>query len=517
MSCKPAGRSAHRAGRAVRLQLTALFVGLLGLVACQAVSTLPPSTEVTVRAGLALATANPGNFVQDFLNVLVSERPFLIGDDGRPVPRLVERWSASEDRLTWTLTLRPNLTFHDESPATALALRDTIERAARQPGALPSLRDIASVSVPDARTLVISLRRVSSFLLDDVSLVPFARVTPSGPVGAGAFVLESRSAERTMLRAFRGYYQGRPSIDRLELRVFPTTRAAWAATLRDEIDVLFEIGRDAVEFVDAESSVKVHSFIRPYLFVLWFSLRSPALASRDVRRAISLAIDREAIVRTALRGRGRAAEGLLWPGHWAYDNMAATYRHDPGQALSLLDQSGFKPKEVQGRIRRLKVTCLIQAADPLFESMALVVQRQLYDVGIDLGVETVPLEALVKRIGSGEFDAFLLSMASLRTLSQPYQFLRSPASGSPTAVDSGYTAADAALDRVRGARADQDVRAAVSALQRVLYEDPPGVFIAWDERARAVSRRFVVPAVPGRDIMPNFWQLRPATAVSGSE
>jgi hypothetical protein len=97
----------------------------------------------------------------------------------------------------------------------------------------------------------------------------------------------------------------------------------------------------------------------------------------------------------------------------------------------------------------------------------------------------------------------------------PYQFLHSPVPGSPALLDSGYAAADGALDRLRLASSDDEVRAAVGGLQRVLYDDPPGVFIAWDERARAVSRRFFVPSTPGRDILQNFWQVRPAAAAGG--
>jgi len=106
-------------------------------------------------------------------------------------------------------------------------------------------------------------------------------------------------------------------------------------------------------------------------------------------------------------------------------------------------------------------------------------------------------------------------MANARTLSWPYRFLHSPQQGQPVYIGWNYASADAALDRIRYATTDDEIRAGVSALQRVLHDDPPAVFIAWDERSRAVSRRFVVPDRPGYDVFTTtmLWQWKPAPAV----
>ena len=71
----------------------------------------------------------------------------------------------------------------------------------------------------------------------------------------------------------------------------------------------------------------------------------------------------------------------------------------------------------------------------------------------------------------------------------------------PTPPDSASAAVDGALDRIRHAGSDDEYRAGVAAFQRATIEDPPAIFLAWSERARAVSKRFVVTdAQPGRDI-----------------
>jgi hypothetical protein len=75
-------------------------------------------------------------------------------------------------------------------------------------------------------------------------------------------------------------------------------------------------------------------------------------------------------------------------------------------------------------------------------------------------------------------------------------------------VRSGYATTDAALDAVRAARTDDEMRAAVSGFQHTLVADPPGVFLCWSEIARAVTRRFAVPPERDRDVMGTLPQWR---------
>jgi hypothetical protein len=71
---------------------------------------------------------------------------------------------------------------------------------------------------------------------------------------------------------------------------------------------------------------------------------------------------------------------------------------------------------------------------------------------------------------------------------------------------------DAALDAIRHAPNDDAYKAGVAAFQKAIVDDPPAIFLAWGERARAVSTRFELPPVePGVDILPTLRLWRPAT------
>jgi hypothetical protein len=75
----------------------------------------------------------------------------------------------------------------------------------------------------------------------------------------------------------------------------------------------------------------------------------------------------------------------------------------------------------------------------------------------------------------------------------------------------GNDRVDAALDRVRFATSDDEYQVAVRDFQGAVRQDPPAVFLAWSERARAVSRRFDVPVEPGRDILTTLRLWRPSS------
>jgi peptide/nickel transport system substrate-binding protein len=478
------------------LQLAGIAIQILGLVACGGLS--PPNNEPaqTLRVGIGAPIMAEESGLRALVSALTGEDLLRITNKGRIEPRLVERWSRSDDGLVWTFTLRSGLVFHDGSPVEADVIRDSLNAALAGPRE-PGLLDVDQVTAPDARTFVVSLRRPSSFLLEDLARVSFD--SKSGGTGAGPFIEDDRIDDTIVLRAFERYHAGAPAIKRLELRSYANVRAAWTAMMRGEIDVLHEVARDALEFVQAESTVRIYSFPRAYVHTLGFNMAHPVLHDPAVRRALNHAVDRPRVVGEVLRGQGAISHGFIWPHHWAFDRSAPTYGFDRSEAARLLDGAGYRMHETASGPFRFAIRCLVPSDMPVFPNLALVVQRNLYDIGVDLQLEPIPAREMAERLGQGRFDAFLFEVASGRVLSWAYRFLHSPAEGGGL-LRWGYRSADAVLDRLRHRADDNQVRADVSELQRVLYDDPPAVFISWDERSRAVTRQFEVPTDPGEDV-----------------
>ncbi len=433
-------------------------------------------------------------------------RDYLVGggEDGRATPRLIESWSASEDGLTWHLRLRAGVRFHDGSEMTSADIAPAIEGLRRSMFAASRVEWARPV---DKLNVDVRLADRSSFFLDDLAAIYPERVADGKRVGTGPFVAQAENEEgRLLLSAFPQYFRGRPAIDRLEIATYPDLRNAWSALMRNEIDFLYELSREAREFVEAESSVQVSTFLRPFVILLGFNAARPPFQSATVRQAISAAIDREGLVRDALRGQGEPAATHLWLKNWAVSPAATRVAFTPTRAMQLLDQAGLRRAPASEAMpARLRFKTMVYA--PL-ERMALALQRQLALLDIDMQIELPDSGTLVARMKSGDFDAFLFEMNGGRTLKWPYLFWHSKAVFRPQfGVD--YNAADASLDSIRLAPDDESVRAAVIEFQRVLEKDPPAVFLAWGEVARASSRRFVVPSDGEGDIFASIWRWKP--------
>ena len=472
----------------------------------------PGRSEARLSIGIAAPQGSLDPGIQTVASLLSHESLVTAGNDGRPGPNIIARWSASDNGRSWRLELREGLTFHDGTAVTGAAVAEILRTASRDPSQLalaPSFQQISSVSESGPTTLVVTLERPSALLLSDLALFSFRHGSREGVVGTGPFIVESRDEKRIVMRRFDRYRDGAPAIARIELNAFPTVRNAWTAMMRGEVDFLYEVGADAAEFVGGESSVQTFTFLRPYTLTLGFNVRHPVLKFREVRQALNHAIDRDAIVQAGFRGRARTAQGPVWPDHWASSAAVPRYSYNREAALLGFAAAGYGTlRQVSGRMpSRFQFSCLVY---PPLERIALIIQKQLFEVGVDMTIEIAKTADIVGRAARGDFDAFLIWQSSGRALTFPYLFWHSPEPGRPVFLQSGYTAADAALDRVRYAPDDDAFRDAVAAFQQAIYDDPPAVFLAWEERVRAVNRTFnVPPQEPGRDIIFSLWRWRP--------
>jgi peptide/nickel transport system substrate-binding protein len=212
---------------------------------------------------------------------------------------------------------------------------------------------------------------------------------------------------------------------------------------------------------------------------------SPVLKDKTVRRALNMAVDRQELIRQALGGHGVSSTGPLSSRYWALPTEKPAFTVDMARAAEML------------RGKRVEFTCLL-GGDQIDERMALELKRQFAAVGADMQLRAATQDAIYEAQRKGTFDAILTEAISGPTLLRPYQVWHSKSTSHPGHWGNGTI--DLALDRVRYAEDESAYRQAVAALQQAFIEDPPAVFLAWSERARAISQRFVVPPLEaGRD------------------
>jgi len=496
--------------------LLAVVVSAVALLAgaCQAPPAQSPIPSTTVvRVGIAQPVGVPSTAaaVSQVARRLTFATLVTVAPDSTIQPGLASRFEVSPDGQRWLFELRPDLRFTDGSPLDAAAVSDILGRILQGGDLGPGLQDITHIEPIGPGTLAIDLRARSSLLPEALALVSIERLGAE-PATAGPYRRLANDGDRTSLEAFAGYYRGRPSIDRVELRGYPTSRAAWVALMRDEIDLLYDVPADATEFVEASSNIQSFSFLRAFVQVLGFNVSTPTLRDPRVRRAITLAVDRQAVITQAFSGRATPATGAVWLRHWAHEEQPGIPAgRDVDQARRLMDAAlgTSHPQETAEPIRRL--SCLLPAGYPVFERTALVLQRQLLDIGIDLRPEVLPVGELTRRLAEGRFETYLFEQSTGLGLYLPYLFWHSPGQEAPL-IRHGYKGADPSLDRVLRAENRNALGEAIREFQRVMADDPPAVFLVWTETARAVRRRFVIPDEPDRDVFASLPQWKPAGA-----
>ena len=156
----------------------------------------------------------------------------------------------------------------------------------------------------------------------------------------------------------------------------------------------------------------------------------------------------------------------------------------------------------------MKLRCVTLAEAP-FEQIALVVKRQLREVGVDLEIEAAPVEQVFSTLTKNEFEAVLLDSISGWSLMRAYRWWHSQSPQNASHFSSPKV--DLALDRARRSITDDEYKSAVGDFERAIAEDPPAVFLAWGERSRAVSNRFDVKPQQGRDVLATLRLWRPTT------
>jgi len=489
-------------GRDELFTLAAVATASLMLAACRPGDEPRPSAPEpsTLRVGIGQVATSPGLGLRSVIENLTLEQLATLSDDGRPRPALAKDWTVSSDGLELTVNLSPGVTFHDGSALTGAVVANALQNTLRATMG-PALEDVDGVTAPNDQQVVVRFRRPSPFMLDSLEVFIQKRGPPA--VGTGPFV-PADPKSLTDLRANSQYHMGAPAIDRIVVTSFPSVRSAWAELLRGRIDMLMDVGTDALDSLETSSQVSIFTYTRHYQYLVAFNSQAPVFKSPQVRRAVAMAVDKNALVRDALNGRGLPSVGPVWPQNYAFRADFPTLPYSVEAAAAALAASGG-----QRQGNRLHFTCLVPP-DAVNERLALVLKQQLAAVGVDMSLEETSMDHIVDALKNRRFEAALLEGVSGPTLLRPYQLWHSKGAVHPGGL--GSPKLDDALDKIRHAPSEAEYLGAVAAFQQTIVDDPPAVFLAWIQRARAVTKRFVIPPVEqGRDVLSNLRLWKPTS------
>lgn len=372
---------------------------------------------------------------QSFVHLMTLIR---FDEDLQPAPYLAESWELNDENTELTFRLRDDVYWHDGTRTTAADVEFTYLRAVHPETAFPNAafwthydRGPGGVEVIDDFTVRLRLSPHAELLdpwrataimprhlLEDVPPTEL-RQHPFGsrcPVGNGPFVFEAHQQDAswsfTRNPAFPEGLGGPPQVARYVYRIIPEPTTLLTELLTENIDFLISPPASQEPQIAGAGHLDFRSFaFRSYDFVGW-NARRPQLQDPRVRRAITLATNREQIVQALLRGYGEVANAGVPPFHWGFlDGIADSLSFDQDRARSLLDEAGWIDR-TGGGIRenadgvRLDISIKYNAGNQDRQDIAEIMQSQLREVGIAVRPQVVEWATLLGQINNPDLRDF---------------------------------------------------------------------------------------------------------------
>lgn len=330
--------------------------------------------------------------------------------DGKLYPSLATEWKLVNP-TTWQFKLRPNVKFHNGDPLTSADVKFSFERS-YDPNAKvitkSVLNTIDKIETPDPLTVVIHTKQPDPLLAARVAFYA-GQVMPktyfqkvgddefnAKPIGSGPVKFASWvKDDRLILDANRGYWGGKIDADQVIFRPIPELSARLAALLKGEVDLITKIPPDHVERVSKAPNTKVEGVLYAGLYCLSVASQKPPLDSKPFRQAMSLAIDRQTIVKELWRGQAGVPTGLVVKSDNHFDPTLPPLKYDPNQAKQLLKEANYKGEELT-----LETPIGFMVMD---KEMSEVMVSMWKDVGINAKLEQLEYSVYQQKIREKSF------------------------------------------------------------------------------------------------------------------
>ena len=353
---------------------------------------------VIVKALDSKSMDNTTTFDNDSIWVFeqMMEPLYTVTEDGKGVkPWLATSFTLSPDKLHYTFTLRKGVTFHNGQPMTSADVKFSIDQATKTKGGWEFINTaIKNVAAPTPDTVVVTTKYPWAPLVADLSnfnngIVPkdYAGMTSKQfydhPVGTGPFKWDhwTKGSELKLVKNPNYWQSGKPSLDSVTWKPVPddntrTLQLQGGQAQINEFPPFSSLGQ-----LKNSSTVQATLFDSTKTDYLLFNHTAKPFNDVHARRAISLAIDREAIIKSVLFGNGKPANSFMPPQVPYYDAATPGLKYDLTAAKAELAKSTTP----QG----FTATYLAAAGDVQDAAIAQILQGAVKPLGITIKIENV--------------------------------------------------------------------------------------------------------------------------------
>ena len=329
-----------------------------------------------------------------------------VGLDNHPVPDLAESWSANSDATVFDFKLRPDVKFHDGSTCDAEDVVATFEAILdpERPASARSVLDmISSVEAVDPLNvrftlnasyadLPVSTAHANARILSKEDLAGPPEVLETKGNGTGPFKLESYDSARIvrLVKNENYFISGKPYLDAVEMHLFPDLAAESANFLAGDVDVMLRVEQaDYARIADSPGVKALRVPSGRYVNVV-MRFDQPPFDDIRVRRALSLAMDRQTLVDLVLEGLGRPAHDNILSPEFRYRIDTPEVPYDPEGAKALLAEAGYPDG--------IELTLVASQRPAIRSQVAIAIKQMALPAGFDIDVETMPHDTYLANV-----------------------------------------------------------------------------------------------------------------------
>jgi len=448
-----------------------------------------------------------------------------LDSEGRVTPGIASSWEVAADGKSYTFHLG-NSTFSDGKPVTAsdvvFTLKHILHDSPELSGAFEGLQE-ANTKALDDRTVQVSFdkARAGQLLAFGTAILPehiysqgdFKKDFAFAVTGNGPYRLLRHTAGTEIVLQRRDDYRGiKPHLQFVIFKIIADGNVAWNALKRGDIDEM-ELNSDQWKSAEADPSVKRDIDLRrfyklSYNFIPW-NTRTPALSDKRVRKALSMCLDRKAIIQHVYDGTARVVTGPYTPDQWAYNPDVAPVEFNPPAAKQLLSDAGWRDTDGDGILdhdkKPLKIEMIVPAGSKTSIEQAQIFQDALKQIGVVLVLQQLDNATLIGRVTEGKFEATFLSwdLDLDPDLFAIFHSSQMPPQGQNFVFYSNPTV-DALLVQGRETMALKQRTAIYQKLHLLLADDQPYTWVLQESVKWATNKR-IRNVREGRGLGPFFW------------
>jgi peptide/nickel transport system substrate-binding protein len=345
---------------------------------------------------------------------LLFNRLVRLNSKGEIESDLAESWDISPDGLVYTFHLRKGVRFHDGKECTADDIKFTYDKIMApevNSPFRPYFASVQEIKAIDKYTFQIILKKPSvPFIYRLVrEIVPKHLLEKTDlkicyfnfrPMGTGPFKFKEWTKDNQIILEYNpDYYEGRPYLDKVIVKVYPDSESLWTGLMRGEVDYATFIERKDYEVIKDDPAFKVFALAWDNYYALLYNLDDSLLSDKRIREAIAYGIDRKALIEKIAYGYGKECTGPFYPGSSVFNPSVMPYEYNPEKAIALLQEAGWKDKDNDGILEKdseeLELKVLVDSKNEVDRRIIMAIRQQLQEMGIKIKVQLYDAEEML--------------------------------------------------------------------------------------------------------------------------